>query len=181
MAHVSQSCFLHPHQLSVCLCYISCTATATYMHTPKLCAHSLHSLVCPMHIEHTVATSQMRCTKFFLFCSTCFLRQYRLYLSCRYVGLFSLRGIAEWALASGKLIAEGKGPTKDAAQQEALMYQQLGILKGMDKPVRWTSGLNWYRYVVINATKSGRCNSSSQLCGGIETCFMLTGFIYSPC
>ena len=83
--------------------------------------------------------------------STCFLRQLRLYLSCRYVAFFSLRGIAEWALASGNLIAEGNGPTKEAAHQEALMYQQLGILKGMDKPARWTSGLNWYRYDVINA------------------------------
>lgn len=67
------------------------------------------------------------------------------YLPCRYVAFFSLRGIAEWALASGKLIAEGKGPTQDATQQEALMYQQLGMLKGMDKPAKWTSGLNWYR------------------------------------
>ena len=66
-------------------------------------------------------------------------------LSCRYVAFFSLRGIAEWALASGKLIAEGKGLSEEAIQQDNLMYQQLGMLKGMDKPAKWTSGLNWYR------------------------------------
>ena len=66
-------------------------------------------------------------------------------VGCRYVAFFSLRGIAEWALASGTLIAEGKGPSEEAAQQEALMYQQLGILRGMDKGAKWTSGLNWYR------------------------------------
>ena len=63
---------------------------------------------------------------------------------CRYIAFFSLRGIAEWALASGKLFAEGVGP-KEAAAVEAPMVKQLGMLEGMDKPQAWTSGLNWYR------------------------------------
>jgi hypothetical protein len=62
----------------------------------------------------------------------------------RYIAFFSLRGIAEWAMASGKLFAEGAGP-KEAAEVERPMVEQLGMLKGMDKPGAWTSGLNWYR------------------------------------
>ena len=65
-------------------------------------------------------------------------------LLCRYIAFFSLRGIAEWAMASGKLFAEGAGP-KEAAEVERPMVEQLGMLKGMDKPEAWTSGLNWYR------------------------------------
>ncbi|DBB15063.1 TPA: hypothetical protein ACH3X3_004078 [Trebouxia sp. C0006] len=61
-----------------------------------------------------------------------------------YIAFFSLRGIAEWAMASGKLFAEGAGP-KEAAEVERPMVEQLGMLKGMDKPEAWTSGLNWYR------------------------------------
>lgn len=61
-----------------------------------------------------------------------------------YIAFFSLRSIAEWALASGKLFAEGAGP-KEAAAVEAPMVKQLGMLEGMDKPQAWTSGLNWYR------------------------------------
>ncbi len=49
-------------------------------------------------------------------------------------------------MASGKLFAEGAGP-KEAAEVERPMVEQLGILKGMDKPEAWTSGLNWYRWV----------------------------------
>ncbi len=47
-------------------------------------------------------------------------------------------------MASGKLFAEGAGP-KEAAEVERPMVEQLGMLKGMDKPEAWTSGLNWYR------------------------------------
>jgi len=63
---------------------------------------------------------------------------------CRYIAFFSLRGIAEWAMASGMLFAEGAGP-KEAAEVERPMVEQLGMLKGMDRPEAWTSGLNWYR------------------------------------
>ena len=63
---------------------------------------------------------------------------------CRYIAFFSLRGIPEWALASGKLFAEGVGP-KEAVAVEAVMREQLGMLEGTNKPEAWTSGLNWYR------------------------------------
>jgi len=68
----------------------------------------------------------------------------KLSLLCRYIAFFSLRGIAEWAMASGKLFAKGVG-LKEAAEVEAPMVEQLGMLKGMDRPEAWTSGLNWYR------------------------------------
>ena len=58
--------------------------------------------------------------------------------------LFGLRGVAEKLLASGKLFAEGAGPP-EAAAVEKPMLEQLGMLKGMDQPDNWTSGLNWYR------------------------------------
>jgi len=65
-------------------------------------------------------------------------------LLCRYIAFFSLRGIAERAMASGKLFAKGVG-LEEAAEVEAPMVEQLGMLKGMDRPQAWTSGLNWYR------------------------------------
>lgn len=47
-------------------------------------------------------------------------------------------------MSSGKLFAKGVGP-KEAAEAEARMAEQLGMLKGKDRPETWTSGLNWYR------------------------------------
>ncbi|DBB17565.1 TPA: hypothetical protein ACH3X3_002621 [Trebouxia sp. C0006] len=61
-----------------------------------------------------------------------------------YIAFFSLRGIAERAMASGKVFAKGVG-LEEAAEVEAPMVEQLGMLKGMDRPQAWTSGLNWYR------------------------------------
>ena len=79
------------------------------------------------------------------------------HLVCRYIAFFSLRGIAEWALASGKLFAEGVRP-KEAAGQDGAMVEQLGMLRGMDKPAAWTSGLNWYRYNFGSCCKEDQRN-----------------------
>lgn len=58
--------------------------------------------------------------------------------------LFTIPGLSENLLASGKLFAEGAGPP-EAVAVEKPMVEQLGMLKGMDNPAKWTSGLNWYR------------------------------------
>ncbi len=47
-------------------------------------------------------------------------------------------------MASGKVFAKDVG-LEEAAEVEAPMVEQLGMLKGMDRPQAWTSGLNWYR------------------------------------
>ena len=51
-------------------------------------------------------------------------------------------------MASGKLFAKGVG-LEEAAEVEAPMVEQLGMLKGTHKPEAWTSGLNWYRSVLL--------------------------------
>lgn len=45
---------------------------------------------------------------------------------------------------SGKLFAKGVG-LKEAAEVEAPMLKQLGMLKGMDRLKVWVSSLKWYR------------------------------------
>ena len=65
----------------------------------------------------------------------------------RYVLLLDAPGLGEQAMASGKIM-DGLA-TKEAAEVEGPMWEQLGMIAGMQKPGAITAGLNWYRSVCV--------------------------------
>ena len=74
-----------------------------------------------------------------------FLQHWRICTWYRYILLLDVPGLGEQAMASGKMM-DGLA-TKEAAEVEGPMWEQLGMIAGMQKPGAITAGLNWYRLV----------------------------------
>jgi len=77
---------------------------------------------------------------------TAFLSLDQVALLCRYFAFFSLRGIAEWAVHLANYLPRVYVlKRQQAAELEAPMVEQLGMLKGMERPKAWSSGLSRLR------------------------------------
>lgn len=76
---------------------------------------------------------------------------------CRYMLLLNVPGKGEEALISGTMF-DGL-QTKEAAEVEQPMFEQLGMLEAMKKPGAVTAAVNWYRW----AAAAYRCSCASGL------------------
>ena len=75
------------------------------------------------------------------------------FLVCsRYMLLLNVPGKGEEALVNGTMF-DGL-QTKEAAEVEGPMFQQLGMLEAMQNPKAVTAAVNWYRCAYIHHTLS---------------------------
>ena len=64
--------------------------------------------------------------------------------NCRYMLLLNVPGKGEEAMLNGVMFDGIQ--TKEAAEVEGPMFEQLGMQEAMKKPGAMTAAINWYRW-----------------------------------